>query len=120
MIADNPSDRLTSSKAKITNSAEFFGAGLGSYILVVSQNESAENGGSEKAIEVENSANGDLLIYASHGEILLQNSVSLKEVTGYKIRIKNSAEVIYETGIASLLFTSGPSGGFSIDSWLEI
>ena len=121
MIADNPSDRLTSSQVEIENSAEFFGSGSsGSYVLVVSQNNSAENGGSEEAVEVGNSANGDLLIYASHGDILLKNSVSLKEVTGYKITIENNAEVIYKTGLANLLFANGPSGGYSVDSWFEI
>lgn len=121
MIADNPSDRLESSKVEIENSAQFFGSGSsGSYVLVVSQNNGAENGTPDEAIEVENSANGDLLIYAGHGDILLKNSISLKEVTGYQITIVNNAEVVYETGLANLLFTSGPSGGFNIDSWLEI
>lgn len=121
MIADNPSNRLTSSKVEIENSAQFFGSGSeGSYVLVISQNNSAENGGSEEAVEVENSANGDLLIYAGHGDILLKNSISLKEVTGYKITIQNNAQIVYETGLANLLFKSGPSGGFDIESWLEI
>lgn len=121
IIADNPADRLLSSKVKITNSSSFLGSGTeGSYILVLSQNNSAENGGNEKAIEVNNTANGDLLIYAGHGVIDLQNSISLKEVTGYKINLNNSAKIIYETGLASLLFTSGPGGGYVIESWLEI
>lgn len=121
IIADNPSDRLTSSKIKITNSAEFFGSGSpGSYVLLVSQNNGAENGTSDEAVEVENSVDGDLLIYAGHGDILLKNNIGLKEVTGYKITIENSAQVTYETGLANLLFTSGPSGGFNIDSWFEI
>lgn len=121
MIADNPSNRLTSSKVEIENSAQFFGSGSeGSYVLVISQNNSAENGGFDKAVEVENNANGDLLIYAGHGNILLKNSVNLKEVTGYKITIQNNAQIVYETGLANLLFTSGPSGGFDIESWLEI
>ena len=72
------------------------------------------------AIEVQNSASGRMLLYAGHGEILLANNVSLKEVTGYKIHLKNFAEVIYETGLISLLFTAGPSGTFNINSWEEI
>lgn len=121
IIADNPLNRLTSSKVEIQNSATFIGSGTeGSYVLVISRNDSAENGGGEKAIEVENTANGDLLIYAGHGEVVLKNNISLREVTAYRIRLQNNAEVIYETGLASLLFQSGPSGGFTIDSWDEI
>lgn len=120
MIADKPTNRTTSSKIEIENSTTFQGAGTGSYVLMVSQNNSAELGGGEKAIEVENSANGALLVYAGHGEINLKNSIGLKEVTGYKIRLSNTANVTYETGLASLLFTSGPGGSWTVNSWEEI
>ena len=108
-------------KIELQNSAQFQNSGTeGSYILILSQNNSAENGGGEKAIILKNSANGDVLVYAGHGEIELQSSVDLKEVTAYRIRIKNSAQIIYESGLANILFTSGPSGGYSISDWKEI
>ncbi len=120
IIADNPVNRLTSSEIDLKNNIIFQNSGTkGSYVLLVSQNNSSESGGSEKAIIVQNSVSGTLLVYAGHGEILLQNNVNLKEVTGYKIRLQNSAEVIYETGLANLLFESGPAGSFSISSWRE-
>lgn len=121
IIADNPANRITSSKVKLENNVNFQNSGTsGSYILVVSQNNSSENNGSERAIETGNSVVGDLLLYAGHGEILLQNNIGLKEVTGYKIKLQNNAEVIYETGLASLLFKSGPAGGYAISSWQEV
>jgi hypothetical protein len=121
LIADNPANRATGSKIESDNSAVFEGSGSpGSYVLLLSQNRSAEDGGSEVAIKLANSARGALLAYAGHGEILLQNSVSLREVTAWRIRLKNSAEVIYETGLANLIFTTGPSGGYVFDSWREI
>ncbi len=121
VIADNPADRLASSKIDLKNSTTFFGSGAeGSYLLLISQNQSAESGGSEKAIIIQNSASGDLLLYAGHGEILLQNSINLREVTGYRVRLQNSAQVIYESGLASLLFESGPTGSFSVGSWREV
>lgn len=120
LIADNPGNRTTSSKISSDNSASFEGSGsAGSYVLLLSQNRSAADGGSDAAITFANSAQGALLSYAGHGEIRLQNSVSLKEVSAYKIRLQNNSEVVYETGIANLLFTSGPSGGYTIDSWKE-
>ena len=120
VIADNPTNRTTSSKVELQNSATFVGNGSGSYVMVVSQNNSSEQGGSEKAIELENSAQGDLLLYAAHGEIHIKNSALLKEVTGYKVHLSNFAEVTYETGLASLLFSAGPGGSWTIADWKEV
>jgi hypothetical protein len=120
VIADNQSNQTTSSKIVLENSASFEGSGSpNSYVLMLSQNRSAEQGGSEKAIDVKNSVTGALLVYAGHGEIQLQNSIHVKEVSAYRIRLKNSAEVRYESGLASLIFTSGPTGGYVLDRWRE-
>lgn len=121
LIADNPADPLSSSRIDIKNSASFEGSGAeNSYVMLVSQNASASSGGGTHAIEVQNNVSGDLLVYAGHGEILLQNSASLKEVSAFRIRLQNSAEVVYETGLASLLFDGGPGGGWEIETWEEV
>lgn len=120
MIADKESNRNSSGQIYLSNSTEFFGSGSSkSYVLLISRNNSAETGGSNPAITLSNSASGKLLIYAPHGLIYLSNSIGIKEASAYKIQLSNSATVTYETGIANLLFTSGPSGGYSIDSWKE-
>ncbi len=121
VIADNPSDRLTSSKINLKNLAEFYGSGqAGSYVLFISQNNSAENGGSERAIEIENNTTGDVLLYAGHGEVLLKNNLDVREVTGYRVRLQNNATVLYNMGLRNLLFSTGPSGGYEIIDWKEI
>jgi len=120
IIADNDSNKASSGIISLDNSAIFEGAGDRSYILFISGNTSASLGGSLTAINVANTVSGDLLVYAKYGQILLQNSIDLKEVSAYKIRLKNTAEVIYETGLINTLFDSGPSGGFAVDSWAEI
>ncbi|OGZ35134.1 MAG: hypothetical protein A3A94_00630 [Candidatus Portnoybacteria bacterium RIFCSPLOWO2_01_FULL_43_11] len=121
IIADNPFNRLTSSKIELKNTANFQNSGtVGSYILIISQNNSSENNGSERAIEIQNDAFGDLLLYAGHGEILLKNDIFIKEVTAYKIQLQNTANVIYETGLASLFFKSGPGSGYAISGWREV
>ncbi|MBI2109067.1 MAG: hypothetical protein HYT93_02725 [Parcubacteria group bacterium] len=121
VIADNPANRLTSSRIELENSSEFYGSGEpGSYILFLSQNNSAELGGGEEAIEIGNSAEGDIILYAGHGEIVLQNTVFLREVTGYKVHLKNSAKVEYNMGLQNVLFSTGPSGGYEIIDWKEI
>lgn len=119
IIANNPFNQTSSSRIFASNSVEFQGAGANSYILLISQNKSAEQGGGEEAIEVSNSVTGKVLVYAGHGKIEISNSVNLKEVTAYRIEINNSAKVIYETGLANLLFSAGPSGGYTIDKWKE-
>ena len=120
MIADKETNRSSSSRIFISNSVEFFGSGNDkSYILLVSRNNNAESGGSTSAIDISNSANGKVLLYAPHGLMYLSNSIIIKEASAYKIQLSNSAKVVYETGIANLLFTSGPSGGYSIESWRE-
>lgn len=123
VIADKPSNRITSSQIDINNSSIFQGSGQnGSYVLLLSQNNAAELGapkGENVAINIQNTAGGALLVYAGHGEIQLSNSARLKEVTAFRVHAKNTASVIYETGLASLLFTSGPSGAWTVKGWKE-
>lgn len=120
IIVDNPADRIASSKISVENQAEVLGSGeAGSYILLISQNNSAELGGDETAIQIKNSSSAPIY-YASHGEILIQNNAALKEVSGYAIHIKNNAEVTYETGLVDINFSSGPLGGWGVEAWKEI
>lgn len=120
IIADNPSNRTTSSKIKLSQSAEFVGSGTpGSYVFLISQNNSAELGGSEKAIELGQSASGDILLYASHGEALIGQSSTLKEVTAYKVRLQNSANITYASGLANVLFVGSPGGTWLVSDWKE-
>ncbi len=112
IIADNPSNRLTSSTIKIKNTATFQNSGTpGSFVFLISQNNSAETGGDEEAFELSNSASA-LVAYAAHGLIPISNSVSLKEVTAYKIKLKNSASVIYDSGLPNAVFQSGPGASW--------
>lgn len=113
IIADNPSNQLTSSTIRVQNTATFQNSGTaGSFVFLISQNRSAEMGGGEEAIELTNSASA-LIAYAAHGLIPLANSVSLKEVTAYQINLKNSANVKYDTGLSNTLFESGPGGSWN-------
>ncbi|MEN9912622.1 MAG: hypothetical protein RLY66_30 [Candidatus Parcubacteria bacterium] len=120
IIADNPSDRLSSSRITIGQNTSFQNSGVaGSFVFMISQNNSSENGGSVNAIDMGQGASA-LVAYASHGQISLGQSVSVKEATGYKIVLRNSANVTYDTGLPSVLFSSGPGGGYTIIDWNEI
>lgn len=120
IVADNPSNRSTGSTVDVKNTTQFIGSGTGSFIFLISKNTSASNGGSEEAVSMENSSSGSLVLYAPYGLVTIKNSASLKQVTAYKIKAKNSSNVVYSTGLSSVLFNSGPSGGFDITSVKEV
>jgi hypothetical protein len=85
-----------------------------SYIMLVSL------ASGENAIDINN--NSDLLsaiLYAPNGEVELANNVQLRSVTAYEIEAINNIEIIYDEGIVNLDFSSGPGGGWSIESWKE-
>ncbi|MDO8430362.1 MAG: hypothetical protein Q7S72_00005, partial [Candidatus Taylorbacteria bacterium] len=74
VIADNPSNQSESGIIQIKNSAVFQGSGsAGSFIFMISQNNSAETSGSNSAIDLDNSSSG-IVAYAAHGLITLENS----------------------------------------------
>jgi hypothetical protein len=120
IIADNPSNTSGSGIINIGQNTVFQGSGsVGSYVFMISQNNNAETGGSTNAIEMGQGASA-LVAYAAHGQITLEQSVSVKEVTAYKIILQNSANVTYDTGLPSTLFESGPGGGYDLQSWKEV
>jgi hypothetical protein len=120
VIIDKESNRASSSAVSINQSTTFTSSNSQSYVVLISMNNSSENGGSESAINLAQSANGKILVYAPHGRVSMGNSISLREVTAHQIDINNGAQVIYESGLMSLLFTGGPGGGYEIASWREI
>ena len=120
LIADNPSDRTGSGIVDIGQNTQFQGSGFpNSFVFIISQNNSSETGGGADAFVMGQSA-GALVAYASHGQITLGQSVGIKEATAYKIILQNTANVVYDTGLPSTLFSSGPSGGFEISGWKEV
>lgn len=110
------------------NNGTFAGSGIpGSYLMLLST--LACNGSSAAppcdtahhngAIDLHNNAAG-ALFYASDGMINLHNNVTVTALTGYKLRLDNNATVIYEAGLSSAWFSSGPAGGWEIADWREV
>lgn len=109
------------------NNAIFSGSGqAGSYIMAISTIQGC-NGGTQQsqcapdnsAIKLDNNVTG-AIFYTTNSMITLENNVNVKEVIGYKVKLKNNAIIRYETGILNANFTSGPSGGWNIKSWKEV
>lgn len=120
VVVDNPADRLNEGVVSLENGGGVKGSGnSSSYLMIVSQNESAESGGDTTAINIQNSSESSVF-YAPHGKISISNNVSLKEATGYRIILQNNSELVYESGLANLDFSSGPEGGWKVEDWKEI
>jgi hypothetical protein len=120
IIADKQSDRNNGGTIVIGQNTVFQGSGSqNSFVFIISYNTSAENGGSVEAIDMGQSSGG-MVAYASHGMLDISQTASIKEATGYKIRLRNSANVIYDTGLPNVLFSAGPAGGYTYLEWNEI
>ncbi|MEK7604356.1 MAG: hypothetical protein AAB442_00970 [Patescibacteria group bacterium] len=112
IIADNPADPAGSGIIDIGQNSVFLGSGSpNSFVFLISQNRSAEQGGSTVAMSM-NQGSSALVAYASHGLIELKQTVDVKEATGYKIVMSNSAKVTYDSGLPSTLFQGGPGGSW--------
>ncbi|MDP3784872.1 MAG: hypothetical protein Q8R12_02245 [bacterium] len=94
--------------------AVFEGSGEeGSYLMLLS------TFGPGDAIKLGNKAEG-AIFYAPDGVINAGNNLDLKEATGYGLKVGNDTTITYESGLADLNFSSGSSGGWTIDSWKEV
>ncbi len=122
IVVDNPSNRSTGSTALLQNNSYFYGATgfLDSYVMIVSRNTSAESGGITLAFDIRNNVVGNVLLYAPHGKMQIQNNPVIREATAHTLVLKNSAQVQYTVGLAQPLFTSGPGGKWKVKRWKEI
>ena len=89
----------------------------GSYLMLLSTFGARVKG--DTAIVVQNSPQLDI-IYAHNGQIILQDSIRLKQASGWGLKLQNKATVIYESGLEDASFTSGPGGDWEVTSWKEI
>ncbi len=108
----------------MANNSVFIDSGTpGSYIMLLTTSscDSSVIGnpcGGADAINASN--NSDLIIAnAQNGSIHFNNNAAVKEMVANRIYLANNATVSYGSGLINVNFTSGPSGGWGIDSWEE-
>ena len=107
---------LTDNKIVVSNNCTFQGSGSPeSYFMLLSD----KNSPSEEIINVDNNSLG-VIYYAGKGRIKFSNLATAKEATAYGMNMDNNATITYESGLADVLFTSGPSGGYTIVHWKEV
>jgi len=118
---------LSDSWIHVKNNGTFAGSGQsGSFILLISTlacdgssaNPPCDVPHHNGAIDLHNNAQG-AIFYASRGLLTLHNGVQITEATAYKLYLNQNAEVIYQQGLQNVKFSSGPSGGYDIEYWIE-
>ncbi len=94
----------------------------GSYILFITNsacpNDTSCTPTNNAAIDISGSA-GSVVLNAQQGSLYFSGSASAKEATAYSLNLSGSTVVTYDSGLANINFTSGPSGSYSVNSWKE-
>lgn len=103
---------LVDGTTTLGNGADLLGSGSsGSSMMLVSTFDSRSNGNT--AVTTGNTPITGI-IYAPYGEVSLPNGASFKEISAWKIILGNTATLNYDTGLASMVFSTGPGGAFSV------
>jgi len=89
----------------------------GSFIIFLSTSPSLDPDQPALRIDADTEA---AIAYTSKGIIDIRSNSSLKEVTGFAVRLRSNAQIIYEIGLQDVSFISGPGGSWQVTSWKEI
>lgn len=103
---------IVDGKVDMDNNNHFDGTGTGSSLLMVLSNYDSRSDGIS-AIHIKNNGNTGVF-YAGTGIIEPGNNNTFKELTAWRIKLVENSTIDYETGLSSTLFTSGPSGSYSL------
>lgn len=108
---------------ELEGSGGIYGSGTaGSYVVVATTStcpEAPNCSGGSRAIKISGAA-GSVVLSAPNGRVELEGSVGIKSLVAKQLKMSGTAHVIYDSGLANLDFTSGPSGSWAIDSWKEV
>ncbi len=112
---------IVDGKVDIGASGAINGSGTsGSYVVIAT---TSQCGGyatcAAPAIAVSGSA-GAVVLIAPYGKVAFTGSAGAKAVVAYTMDLSGSTSLVYESGLADIDFTSGPSGAWNVDSWREI
>lgn len=109
---ENSGILLSEGIVNVSNGCVFYGSGDNGFLLVASLL-------SGQAINLNNNSD-TALFFAPNGTIEVSNNAILKELVANRLHLNNGAQIIYESGLASIIFSSGPSGSWEVTSWQEV
>ncbi|MBI3632224.1 MAG: hypothetical protein HY225_02140 [Candidatus Vogelbacteria bacterium] len=112
---------VTDGIVSVSNNSSFGGTGQsGTYIMVLTTSNCpiSQSCNGSYAVDVSNNA-GAVILNAQNGTVHLNNNATIKEVVGREVIFDPGSIVTYDSGLANENFSSGPSGGWNINSWNE-
>lgn len=92
----------------INQGVTFSGASANSYPLLLTTKNDTIN----TAINILNGSD-TAIFYAPYGIIEIKNTAAMKELCAWKIHANENVTINYDSGLANLNFSSGPTGGWS-------
>lgn len=120
LIADDSTSRTTGSQIKVNDHNTIFtGSSSGSsWVVLVSGNTAASTGATNDAINLQDNVQGDVILYAPSGSVVLRGSSSVDQVTAYILKMQDTANISYVTGLINTLIYTGPGTyGWETQSW---
>lgn len=85
----------------------------GNYVLLVAEDSSSN------AISA-SGGTGSVVLVAPYGTITFSGGTSAKSAIANYMVMSGGTTLHYESGLADISFTNGPSGAWNVDSWKEI
>lgn len=122
LYGENSGVIVSDGRVNIANSFEASGSGQeGSYFLILTTSSCPSGSGcsGQDAMSVSGSGKA-IILNAQKGTIRFENSAKAREATANKIIMTGESIITYESGISNPNFSSGPSGGFNIESWKQL
>lgn len=107
----------------LEGSGGIYGSGsAGSYVVVATASScpggsNCASGGSN-ALKISGAA-GSVVLSVPEGTAELEGSVGIKSLVAKKVKMSGTSHIIYESGLADISFTTGPSGSWTVSSWKE-
>lgn len=110
LIASDPSNPTVNGKIVLENNVTVNGSGqTNSNVLLLSRFQ----GTGSTAIDAANNSSS-MTLYAPLGSVLIHNNFIVNSVSAYQLTLQNNAQVIYNNGLASTQFASGPGGAWQL------
>lgn len=112
---------VTDGRVTALGGGQFKGSGsTGSYILVVTTSTCPTGCAAGTYAVSVSGGTGAVVLNAQKGTIYFTGGAQAKQATAYKIVMDGGTTVNYETGLADINFSGGPSGSWNIVNWEEI
>ena len=82
---------------------------------------STHHNATTNGIKLKNNSDG-AIFYTTQSKIEVENNSSAKQITGWGVELENNSNIVYEVGLASSAFTTGPGASWTVadESWSEI